>query len=156
MSELFENLGFITNPFSRVSAEQELDYLEKVFIEPRYYNVLSSDIKNGTSKFIIGDRGSGKSALMYSLRDKLTSENTFCTLIDSFYDVGMTNNKVPFLKLIVINLITNLCLLMVLDGEKAKRLDSEEKQSLSNLICAFYAHLSKIEIVNRIDMLTGF
>jgi len=156
MSELYQALGFTTNPFSRVSAEQELDYLDSIFVEPRYFNVLESDIKSGTSKFIIGDRGSGKSALMYSLRDKLSRENVFCTLIDQFYDVGISNNKITFLKLITTNVATDLCLALLMNKRKAKRLSSEDKQTLSNLVYAFYRYLSKEELVNRIDILTGF
>ena len=46
MEELYENMGFTSNPFSRFSAEEEKEYLEEIYIKPRYYRTVYNDIKD--------------------------------------------------------------------------------------------------------------
>ncbi len=84
MEELYENMGFTSNPFSRFSAEEEKEYLEEIYIKPRYYRTVYNDIKDGTSRFIIGERGIGKTALMLNLEQDLEKNNIFSVLIDEY------------------------------------------------------------------------
>lgn len=46
MAELYKNMGFSENPFSRFSAEEEKDYLQEILVQPKYYPTIHSDIKS--------------------------------------------------------------------------------------------------------------
>ena len=156
MSELYESMGFISNPFSRFSAEEELEYLPSIFIKPRYFDVLSDDLLSGNSRFIVGDRGSGKSALMYSLKEKLKQKHSFTLIIDSYHAIPIHDNGTQLLKLIIENLITDFSLILMIDRKKTKCLSKNNKEILSMLISAFYKPLNFNEIERRIDRLTNY
>ncbi|MFM7858663.1 MAG: hypothetical protein ACKO96_43780 [Flammeovirgaceae bacterium] len=38
-------MGFKTNLFSKFSAEEETNYLDKVYVTPKYFNSLYSNLK---------------------------------------------------------------------------------------------------------------
>lgn len=83
--KLDDNLGFTKNPFSKRSSEQELDFLENIFYEPNYYKTLLSDLSGGDSRFIIGQRGHGKSSVINKLVEDLEREpKSFVIKIDRF------------------------------------------------------------------------
>jgi hypothetical protein len=43
MIELYQSLGLNQNPFSKFSAEEELEYLKDIYVTPKYFNSLFSD-----------------------------------------------------------------------------------------------------------------
>ncbi len=103
--ELYRYLGFSKNPFSTYSAEEESDFLSDIYFNPKFFNSLKSDITNGHSRFILGARGIGKTALLSQLKYKLELENIFAIIIDNFDDIPTTNNSMEFMRLIIEELI---------------------------------------------------
>jgi DNA replication protein DnaC len=127
MADLFENMGFNANPFSRFSAEEEKEYLQKIFVQPKYYATIHSDIKSGTSRFIFGERGVGKSALVLNLMNDFSEERVL-----SVY---------PFLRwrllLIALYNIHYLCIKMRVTYYKwVTLIFCEFLQKFSSIICA--------------------
>lgn len=156
MPELYQSLGFMFNPFSRFSAEEELDYLPEVFMKPRYFDVLTDDLLAGNTRFITGDRGSGKSALMYSLIEKLIRKNSFTLLIDTYHGIPSQNNGPQFLRSIIEYLVTDYSLLLMMNNKKIRSLSNHNKENLSMLISVFFQPLNRKEIEQRIDRLTNY
>ena len=103
MEDLYSNLGFKSNPFSRFSAEEEKEYLSSIYIKPRYYNTLRDDLSNGTSRFIFGQRGSGKSALIIELEKELFLYNSFPIIIDNYDNVPLKQNDSHLVLLVIQN-----------------------------------------------------
>ncbi|MCB2409745.1 hypothetical protein [Hymenobacter lucidus] len=91
--ELYSQLGFSENLFSTFSAEEEKAFLKNVYIEPLFFNTLKSDIKRGHSRFIVGSRGIGKTALITRLKETLESESILSILIDDFDSIPENNNE---------------------------------------------------------------
>lgn len=69
MDELYLSLGFKEHPFARFSVEEEKQYLRQIFVVPKYYSTIVSDIKSRASRFVFGARGAGKSALILKIID---------------------------------------------------------------------------------------
>lgn len=82
--ELYQSMGFNENPFNKYSAEEELKYLSEMYQKPTYYESLLSEISEGNSRYLLGERGIGKSALMYYLISDLKKKQIFAILIDEF------------------------------------------------------------------------
>lgn len=143
---LDDNLGFRKNPFSKRSSEQELDFLENIFFEPNYYKTLTSDLKSGDSRFIIGQRGHGKSSIVNKLVEDLErTQNVFVIKIDRFDTIPIKRNETAFLKLILKTLITKLAIYLDKNKELVKSLDQFEKQKLAVFIRIFFRTLSNEE-----------
>ena len=54
-------------PFARLSAEEERSYLKEIFFKQRYYDSLVNLAEASASRFILGQRGIGKSATILHL-----------------------------------------------------------------------------------------
>lgn len=156
MSELYKSLGFFTNPYSKFSAEDELDYLGDIFLPPKHFDVLYNDLLNGNTRIIIGDRGSGKSALMYRLKSKIENNSSFPILIDSFDKIPIKENQKEMLHQAISVLITDFSLFLLTSKSRIKKLDKFDKEKLSNLVSAFYISLSSEEFKHKINKLTQY
>jgi hypothetical protein len=62
-----KSLGFDTYPFSVFTAEEEKDLLSDSFVKPMAFSPAAQAAKAGTNIFLYGERGTGKTALLYRL-----------------------------------------------------------------------------------------
>jgi predicted AAA+ superfamily ATPase len=132
--ELYATLGFTDNPFSTFSAEEEKPFLNEIYINPLFYETLKSDLIKGHSRFILGARGIGKTALLLQLRKALETENVFTIIIDEFDGVPVKNNEIELARLIIENLITNYCVQISKSPRALKKLNKHQKEKLSFII----------------------
>ncbi len=146
MSELYINMGFSKNPFSKYSAEEEKDYINDIYEKPRYYATICSDIEAGTSRFLMGERGMGKSALMYKLLNDLKERNVFPVLIDQYDGVVIKNNEQELLNLIIERITTTLGINLLQKPRLIKKLNKIEREKLAFIITYFFETLSKSQI----------
>ena len=156
MSELFQNLGFKSNPFSKFSAEEEKDYLTSIYMKPRYYNTLLNDLSSGTSRFIFGQRGSGKSALIIELEKELINNNSFSLLIDSYDDIPLKSNDSYLIHLIIKKLIKSYVVYLSKNKFLIKNLSKADKEKLSLIVKDFYKSLSRREFEKAYDQITKY
>lgn len=143
MGELFENMGFRENPFSRFSAEEEKEYLHNIFVPPKYYATIHSDLKTGSSRFIFGERGVGKSALVLNLKSDFAENRVFCILIDDYEGIKLTANGKEFFALTLKNVVTTFGLYLLKNKQYIRGLSKEEKEKLTFFIYIFFETLSK-------------
>ncbi len=149
---LDSNIGLNKNPFSKRSSEQELDFLVEIFYEPNYYGTLINDLSSGDSRFIIGQRGHGKSSIINKLVEDLEKEkNLFVIKIDRFETVPIKKNETAFIKLILKSLVTKLAIFLNKNQQFLKCLDKTEKEKLAFFIRVFFRTLSKEEYKNIYD-----
>lgn len=142
---LDENLGLTKNPFSKRSSEQELDFLDQIFFEPNYYKTLMDDLSSGDSRFIIGQRGHGKSSIINKLVEDLETKKVFTIKIDRFDSIPTKRNETAFIKLILKSLITKLSVYLEKNKKLLKKLDKHEKEKIALFIRLFFRTLSKSE-----------
>ena len=129
--ELYKNLGLTENPFSTFSAEEEKNFLSKIYVNPLFYETLKSDISKGHSRFILGSRGIGKTALLLQLRENLKNTNVFTIIIDEFDDIPVKNNDIEISRLIIEKLVTFFCVEISKCPARLSDLDKHQKEKLS-------------------------
>jgi hypothetical protein len=152
--ELYTELGFSDNPFSTFSAEEEKSFLNHIYINPLFYETLKSDLIRGHSRFILGARGIGKTALLIQLKNALDNENAFTIIIDEFDGVPTKNNQVELTRLIIEKIVTNFCFKISKDPKGLRKLDRHQKEKLSFIIKEFFLTLSKSQyekLYNKTD-----
>ena len=142
MLELYENLGFKENPFSKFSAEEELSYINMIYFEPKYFKTLYDDIKKNNSRFIFGQRGSGKTALMYKIISKIKEENHLFILIDDFSFLSKVSTfkdyQIVFIKQLLKTLVTR-----TIDNKRLyKDLSDIDKEKFAFIISVFFETLT--------------
>lgn len=154
--DLYQNMGFNNHPFSSYSAEEEKGYLDKIFTQPKYFNSVYADIKNGNSRFISGERGIGKTALIYSLESELDKEEYFVTIIDRYDNVGIVNNNKDLLIEVLRKSVTQYSITLEKNKGQLKKLSKYEKEKLAFFIENFFTSLSPAEFENIYDKAHSF
>lgn len=142
---LITSLGFSKNPFTKKSSEQELDFLDEIFFEPNYYKSLSNDLANGDSRFIIGQRGHGKSSIINKLLRDLEIEKVLTIKVDRFDSIPVRKNETALIKLILKLLVTKISIFIDNNKDKKRLLNDIEKEKLALFIRLFFQTLSKSE-----------
>ncbi|TYC14799.1 hypothetical protein ES677_05310 [Bizionia gelidisalsuginis] len=148
---LNSNIGFTKNPFSKKSSEQELEFLDEIFYEPNYYNTLLNDLSNGDSRFIIGQRGHGKSSIINKLQEDLEKTKNLTVKIDRFDEIPISNNENALILLIIKSLTTKLSIFLNKNPKCVNKLDKIKKEKLALFIRLFFETLSKTEYDNIYD-----
>jgi Cdc6-like AAA superfamily ATPase len=156
MKELYQSLGFKTNLFSKFSAEEELEYLDKIYVAPKYFNSLYTNLRDASSRFIIGSRGSGKTALINQVKNALDENNVYTLLIDNFESIPNKGNDKYFLYEIIQRIISDFSLVLSKNPGFVKKLDKFEKEKLAFFIQEFFKTLSKREYLERNDKIKRF
>ncbi len=156
MNELYQSLGLKTNLFSKFSAEEEAEYLNDIYVQPKYFNTLYSNLKDASSRFIIGSRGSGKTALILQLKKALEENNVYTFLLDNFENIPNKNNEKHFILEIIQGITSDFSLILSKNPQLIKKLDKFEKEKLSFIIQEFFKTLSKREYLERNDKVKRF
>lgn len=84
-------------PFTKYSAEEELDLIDELFYRPSFYNELLNLLGQGNSRFIIGQRGQGKSMIIHKLLNDLRNKNSLTVLLTRYDDIPLVDNETHFL-----------------------------------------------------------
>lgn len=152
MNLLNTNLGFSKNPFSKFSAEEEIAFHKEIFYEPTFYQTLLDDLKSGTSRFILGQRGHGKSSIIHQLKSDLEDSQILTVIIDRFDDIGLDNNKIELLNLILRELVTKYVIFLDKNKSYLKKLNKENKELLGLFIRLFFNSITKTDYANKYEI----
>ncbi|MEM6767576.1 MAG: hypothetical protein AAF655_21745 [Bacteroidota bacterium] len=152
---LYSSLGFSSNPFSRLSAEQERGYLEEIYVKPRYFDTLLDDISDGNSRLIFGKRGIGKSSLIFELDRLLNQTGAFSITIDSFDDIPNENNYGALIYMMLEELTTKIAILTTKYKYKIKELSKSQKIKLAFFVKEFYNPVTIDEYQEYINKVRG-
>lgn len=154
--ELHYALGLKKNPFSNFSAEQEIDYLDEVYYRPKYFQPLFADIKNGHTRFIMGARGVGKTALLIKLKKQLDRNNVFSIIIDDYEGIPIENNSKYFLDSSIRKIITAYCYTVIKSPILLKNLNKGEKERLTFFIENFFNPITKKEFEKCVSITSNY
>lgn len=81
--EYYKGFGFSKYPFGVFTSEGEKSHLAALFLKPENYSVIVEGLRN-TSAIVIGERGTGKTALSLSLQNELESEEHLMVRIEEY------------------------------------------------------------------------
>lgn len=86
--DYYKSLGLAKYPFSVFTSEGELDVFDDIFLPPQNHSVISEGLKN-TSAIVIGERGTGKTALNTDLGGKLSNHKNLLVRVEEFSDLKL-------------------------------------------------------------------
>jgi len=129
---------FKEDPFAQYSAEEEESFRDAIFYQPNYYAGLKTSVKNNASRFLLGQRGDGKSVVIYKLMNDLKMEQSLPILITRYDDIPITDNKQHFLFLICKNIVINVARELFFHPEIRNNIERRLAQRLSQYIEMFY------------------
>lgn len=125
-------------PFAKYSAEEELDVLDAIFYTPSFYSELLNLVSGGNSRFIIGKRGQGKSAIIYKLFHDLHEKNVLPLLITRYDGIPLVKNANYFLYKIIQSITKGLAQILSEQSNLRKHLSKNQKKKFNVLLEMFY------------------
>lgn len=146
--EFYREMGFLNNPFILHSAEAEAQAhdQERLFIKPMQFGPVYAIYQAGTSIFLIGDRGVGKTALAYDFARTATSNGGLCVIVDNFASIKLDSkleyNTVELYHLIAEGMVAKIFQELTNSSSFAK-FDNNERVFLSYLRQQFLRPVSR-------------
>lgn len=153
---LYEFLGYKEQPFSGKTAETEKDHLEHIFVKPIYFKSLVEGVLSGTTRFVIGQRGHGKTAIMQELERELKVQKILWCHIKEFDDLMLNSNEREFVNRFISNIAARFAVTIVEDRSKLKVLNRRDKEILELVYTYYYKPLSHSEFVQLRDSVKPF
>lgn len=135
MAKLYNIEG---SPFARTSAEDEKSYLRQIFYKQQYYDELVDMAEASASRFILGQRGQGKSATLLHLFEDMKNMNLLPVLIDGYENFPPSKNENHFLYVMIQKLTFELAEVCLKDSKKKKKLNATQEKQLYLYIEIFY------------------
>lgn len=86
--EYYKQLGLAKYPFGVFMSEGEGEVFDDIYLPPQNHSVILEGLKN-TSAIVIGERGTGKTALSIDLGGRLASEKRLLVRIEEFSDLKL-------------------------------------------------------------------
>lgn len=126
------------HPFALYSAEEEKKFLSEIFFEPSYYKELQDVVMGGASRLLVGQRGFGKSATIYSLFQDLPAKCTLPILVRKYDGVPINDNESYFLCIILKGITNEIAKHLFKNNADRKKLNDHQKERLSFFIELFY------------------
>ncbi len=77
-----EGFGFSSYPFNAFTAENEKNELERLFVSTKLYSPIIQSFKAGQTLIISGDRGTGKTSILYDFSRHASEKVLFCKVDD--------------------------------------------------------------------------
>ena len=88
INEYINSLGFKINPFQHTNADKEIDYLDKYFISPDYFEDVWGDPNNPVSNIVYAPRGAGKTAQRIMIEKRAAKFENVLTITYANHDLS--------------------------------------------------------------------
>lgn len=143
-------LGLEKYPFDVYTAENEVEFLEKVYVHMENYDSVKEAYNGKRSIIIRGNRGIGKTALLYDLRNDSRKNGITCT-IDDFSRLPMKPSTNDYYELIIRNLAKCLFDRLIDEEKRLKKLKKDDRLFLSMLLFQYTSSTTKRELEEKVE-----
>ncbi len=149
--DFYKKFGLLEYPFAIYTTENEKDKVNDLFISPNDYAPIIESFNKGLTMIIIGNRGTGKTALLYDLINKQnSSDNIICSLED-YSDLSINSDLTDFYKLIITKLSIKLFDTLITQKYRIKELNKEERLLLSFLLKNYVKGVTRKSLIEKIE-----
>ncbi|WP_295553128.1 P-loop ATPase, Sll1717 family [uncultured Stenotrophomonas sp.] len=131
-----QGMGFAKYPFSVFTAEEEKEFLSAAFVRPLAYSTAVDAAKSRKNIFLYGERGTGKTALLFELVKACDPSSTVAEITD-FSEVPVIPSQSDVCSLYISTLATAIIkrlLPTISDFRRPYKLTRQEKTLLSYLL----------------------
>lgn len=150
-SEFYQSMGLEEFPFNTFTTEDELDIANKVFVLQGEYGPIVDSFKKGRNIIILGERGSGKTAILEDFKRFLENKKKPFTIINDFSTLSVVPTNEEIYKVIISQVSVELFARIGKNPFRLFRLNKEEKTILSYFLSSFLPTLSLNNLRDKIS-----
>lgn len=150
-SEYIQILGFKEYPFSTFTTENEQGKEQYLFVHPSNYAPIIQNFQQHQSMILIGNRGTGKTAILSDFKRQPNLDKTFFIEIFDFSLLPLHFSQNKFYNFIIHNISERLIKQLSQDPKRIKKLNKDDKVLLSFLVFNFTTSITKKRVKQRIE-----
>ena len=147
--EFYKNLGLEKYPFNVFMAEKETDVLEEIYLRFPNQSLISDSIKS-CSTIIVGERGSGKTALSVDLQKEIVAPDSLLVPIDEFSDLATNYKSEDLYKFLTSRISLSLFTTLTLRRISLWNISKDDRLYLSYFLHEYVGAASKRQLENTI------
>lgn len=141
--EFIQDFGLKKFPFNDFSTENELSIKEKLFYMPSDYSPILQSFNSGQSMLILGNRGIGKTAMLFNLENRVIEDGLVISRMSDFSELKQSFTNEQFYSVIIGKITEELFNRLVNERSRISRLSSEQKMLLVYLFNNFFPVVSR-------------
>lgn len=147
--EYYKGLGFSRYPFGVFTSEGEKDVHEDLYLKPPNHSVILEGLKN-TSAVIVGERGTGKTALSIDLGALLQSKKHLLVRIEEFSDLPVGYDANTLYRFLAERIVAAFFLDHVNRPSALWKLSKEDRLDLSMFLHNYLGASSKTQLLDKL------
>lgn len=149
--EFYKTFGLNEFPFNTFTTEQETEIAKKIFVSQGEYDPIIDAFKAERNIILLGERGSGKTAILEDFYRDLTNKKRLITVIHDFSSLKKNSSSAEIYRLIISNFLITLFSKISENPLKLFSLNKEEKVLLSYLLYEFLPGVSQDILKDKIS-----
>lgn len=150
-SDFYNKFGLEDYPFNTFTTEDETNKTE-LFVEPVDYSLIKDAFKNSRTIIMSGNRGTGKTAIVYDLMRNAPA-NSFVLYMDDFSSLSEHPDTNDFYKAISICLVNRLMSCAVDSRKRISKLSKDDKLFLSQLVVNFMDTATYESLTTKVEQI---
>ena len=151
LDSFYRGIGLENYPFNVYTAENEREYAANIFVHPHNYDAIKQSFDSNRSIIVLGNRGTGKTALLNDLRQSASQSDCLVCDIEDYSKIGIPSTTESFYKIMVNTLVSTLFDQLFEEKNRIKRLKKDDRLFLSMLLSQYTDQLTKTSLCNKID-----
>lgn len=149
--EFYQGFGLTDFPFNTFTTEHEKDIAKKIFVSQGEYDPIIDTFKSGRNIILLGERGSGKTAILEDFTRYLSDKKRLLTIIHDYGELSIKTNSKEIYRLVISNFLVDLFTKIGQNPLKLFKLNKEEKTLLSYLLAEFLPPVSQNLLKDKIS-----
>lgn len=148
----YKKIGFSEYPFAKFSAEQEGERRADLFIRPIYYGPVDEAFRSGQGMFVVGERGTGKTAAIYDFL-RVADASSLVVSIDDFSEVPIEYKPHDLYFLIISRTADAVFKRIFAKEDVLRKLTPSQRLLLSYIYKEFTTATTKGELRQRLEQI---
>jgi len=149
--EFYQAFNLIDFPFNTFTTEHEITFSKKLFITQGEYDPIIDTFKAGRNIILLGERGSGKTAILENFKRYLFDNKRLTIIIYDYKDLNKPTNSNEIYKLLISNFLIELFTTLGKTPFKLFKLNKEERILLSYLLSEYLPIVSQNLLKDKIS-----
>lgn len=149
-NQFYRGFGLSKYPFSAFSTEDEIDIADILFTQPTSFSVIKDNFLSGQTIIMSGNRGIGKTAVLYNLKN-CAEKNPLTCIIDDYSTLPINPTIINFYEAIGKCIINNLFTQIIGKEKFFLSLNRSERVFLSRLYYKFIDPATKSQLRAEIE-----
>lgn len=148
--QYYKSLALTKYPFGVFTSEAEADVFDEIYLKPANHSVITEGLRN-TSAIIIGERGTGKTALSKKIQAELTNNHTILVNIEEFSSLKLNYETESLYKFIIERITAGFFMKYADNPTSLWKYSKEERIDLSMYLHSYLGATTKALLRDKIS-----